>query len=151
MGYDLPVNISHRVGEVLILALWDTHTENCKIAMSLCQRLIADHEDTNVLRVEGLLLMGSKKLARNYIESNRWHSIRHLAIDSSKPAREIMEMFKAERLPFICIVGKDGKIRYLLKSINEIVENLRARVIALLSDLNDCGDSRELSSKEDHN
>ena len=119
--------------------------------MSLCQRLIADHEDTNVPRVEGLLLMGSKKLARNYIESNRWHSIRHLAIDSSKPAREIMEMFKAERLPFICIVGKDGKIRYLLKSINEIVENLRARVIALLSDLNDCGDSRELSSKEDHN
>lgn len=49
---------------------------------------------------------------RNRVDDKNWKKIKHLGLGKWDKSHPLITMFNINGIPFVCLVGKDGKINY---------------------------------------
>ena len=132
--------LEHKQGEVLLVDVWATWCGPCQKPMAHNQEMLEKNEAAwkDKVRIVAVSVDDDKESVKNRVQNKKWDKIVHLTLLGWKGEHKLIQDFKIEGIPFVCLVNKFGKIVYvghpnkvkLETRINELIAEEKEPAVA---------------------
>lgn len=107
--------LKHNPGEVLLVDVWATWCGPCQKPMQHNQEMLVKNKEqwAGKARIVAVSVDQDKPTIVNRVNSKKWTDIIHLTLLGWKGEHPLIQDFRVQGIPFVCLVDTHGKIDFL--------------------------------------
>jgi peroxiredoxin len=107
------VRLSEHIGQVVVISFWGSGCDGCRAQLQALERDFGRYRGQG-LRIYGVEVADDPMAAMRFARGT--HVTFPLLLD---PAKAVARLYDVDNLPMTVLIGRDGKIRQVVRDFNE--------------------------------